>query len=851
MINLGRSGVRRERESLHATSPKVGNKIGVSALRIVLFAVIALAVTGMFFALGAYEGVINNAPSISDANIMPLGYASFVYDKDGTQIQKLNSVEGNRISVGIDEIPLDMQHAIVAIEDSRFYEHNGVDPHGMIRAIMVMVQSGFSSTEGASTITQQLLKNNVFTGWLNESRLRQITRKLQEQYLAVQLEKSLREAGQDPKAVILENYLNTVNFGSGAYGVQTAAQTYFGKDASELTLSECAVLAAIPQNPSQYNPFIYPEENEYRMHTVLDYMLSQGYITSEEHDAAMKDAVYDRIMANEESGASQITIYSYFVDELIEQVKLDLMAQKGYTEAEANTAIYNGGLKIYSTENQRIQKIMEEEFADPSNYPEDTIYSLDWALSVTRADGSVQNYSVEMLMTWYRENVEPALGQYFMTKEDADKAIAAYKEAMLTDKDEIIAERTDYIAQPQACMTIIDQSNGHVVGIIGGRGEKTGSLTLNRAVNSFRQPGNALEILSTYGPALENGLVTLATTESEDDSTTSDDTDFYQASAAGFGDVTVREAIANTNELAAIKVLSAVTPQTAFQYLTNLGITSLVEDSRYDLSPILATGNTTNGVSNLEFTAAYAAIANNGTYNKPIFYTKVTDRQGNVILDNTQTGKQVFRPSTCYLLIDAMEDIMTVGNGVPYQIYGGTQAVGDQGTTKAMTDVQFIGFTPYYTAGIWTGYDTNLELKDTEQQYSSLLWSRVMNRIHEGLEAKTFERPANIQEVTVCRESGLIAGVGCQTVTDIFDSSTAPTKVCTEHMPIVTPTPRPVYTTPTPAPQSAEDVGGSNVISDILNGINDLLGGDTATTTPPTDDTNSTLPGNPGAPAGG
>ena len=613
MINLGRSGVRRERESLHATSPKVGNKIGVSALRIVLFAVIALAVTGMFFALGAYEGVINNAPSISDANIMPLGYASFVYDKDGTQIQKLNSVEGNRISVGIDEIPLDMQHAIVAIEDSRFYEHNGVDPHGMIRAIMVMVQSGFSSTEGASTITQQLLKNNVFTGWLNESRLRQITRKLQEQYLAVQLEKSLREAGQDPKAVILENYLNTVNFGSGAYGVQTAAQTYFGKDASELTLSECAVLAAIPQNPSQYNPFIYPEENEYRMHTVLDYMLSQGYITSEEHDAAMKDAVYDRIMANEESGASQITIYSYFVDELIEQVKLDLMAQKGYTEAEANTAIYNGGLKIYSTENQRIQKIMEEEFADPSNYPEDTIYSLDWALSVTRADGSVQNYSVEMLMTWYRENVEPALGQYFMTKEDADKAIAAYKEAMLTDKDEIIAERTDYIAQPQACMTIIDQSNGHVVGIIGGRGEKTGSLTLNRAVNSFRQPGNALEILSTYGPALENGLVTLATTESEDDSTTSDDTDFYQASAAGFGDVTVREAIANTNELAAIKVLSAVTPQTAFQYLTNLGITSLVEDSRYDLSPILATGNTTNGVSNLEFTAAYAAIANNGT----------------------------------------------------------------------------------------------------------------------------------------------------------------------------------------------------------------------------------------------
>ena len=325
-MDFGKHGVQQERERLDSAAPKVTSRISVSVLRVIIYLLIAVAIFGICLGIGAYRGIIADAPEITDSNITPLGYASFVYDSNGTQIQKLSSAEGNRVSISIDEIPKNMQHAIVAIEDSRFYQHNGVDPHGMLRAVMVMLSSNFSESEGASTITQQLLKNNVFTDWMNESRMGTIKRKIQEQYLAVQLESSLRKAGEDPKSVILENYLNTVNFGNNAYGIQTASQTYFGKDAKNLTLSECAVLAAIPQNPSQFNPILYPEENASRMKTVLEYMLQQGYITEDDYKSALSDNVYERIQENQNNQVTQeSTVYSYFVDELINQVKDDLM----------------------------------------------------------------------------------------------------------------------------------------------------------------------------------------------------------------------------------------------------------------------------------------------------------------------------------------------------------------------------------------------------------------------------------------------------------------------------------------------------------------------------------------------
>ena len=802
-MNYGRSGVEQEREALQATASRAGNRIAVIILRIIMFLLIAACLALLCLGIGAYRGVIDDAPQITDANIMPLGYASFVYDQDGNQIQKLNSVEGNRVSVSFKDIPLNMQHAIVAIEDSRFYEHNGVDPHGMIRAILVALQSGFSRSEGASTITQQLLKNNVFTDWMGESRFMQIKRKLQEQFLAVQLEESLREAGEDPKEVILENYLNTVNFGSGAYGVQTAAQTYFGKDAKDLSLSECAVLAAIPQNPSQYNPKIFPEDNEFRMHTVLDYMRDQGYITSEEHEAAMADPVYDRIVETSSAANAQSEIYSYFIDVLIEQVKDALMREKGYSEAQANNAIYSGGLKIYSTEDPRIQQIMDEEFSNEGNFPADSKVGLDWAITVDHVDGTRVNYSREMMQTWHRENGDEKFNLNFSSEEEAQKAIEKYKKAIIGPNDTVAAERTSFIPQPQACMTVIDQRTGEVKGIVGGRGTKTGSLTLNRATDSYRQPGSTFQIPSTYAPALELNKVNLATRMTDDEFFYSNSAPVHNDDEQHHGDMRLRDAIIQSNNVIAVKLLTNITPQTGFHFLSELGFSTLVNDPDEDVQQILALGSVTHGVNNLELTAAYAAIANSGVYQEPIFYTKVTDHTGKTLLENTQLPRTVFEPSTCYLLSTVMKDGMERGAAAPFHLSNpGIEAAGAIGRTRNNVDMTFVGYTPYYTAGIWTGFDTNTELPASDREYIHTLWVNVMNRIHSGLPDAAFENTGDIVEATVCSASGLLAGQGCAQATEIFAQGTVPASTCTEHVPKPTPAPTPV---PTQAPREEEE----------------------------------------------
>ena len=256
---------------------------------------------------------------------------------------------------------VDLQHAVVAIEDERFYEHNGIDVRGILRAFVKNISSGGLS-EGASTITQQLLKNNVFTNWTNESTwLERFTRKFQEQFLAIQIEKKIND-----KNVILENYLNTINLGAGAYGVQAAARQYFNKDVWDLNLSECATLAGITQNPTQFNPIEHPEANAKRRKEVLNHMRDQGYITQEQYDQALSHDIYSEIQAAQALNAETAdTIYSYFEDELIDQVISDLMNIKGYTRTQAQNLVYSGGLKIYTTQDQSIQNILDEEYANP------------------------------------------------------------------------------------------------------------------------------------------------------------------------------------------------------------------------------------------------------------------------------------------------------------------------------------------------------------------------------------------------------------------------------------------------------------------------------------------------------
>ena len=507
--HYGEKSVRRKLDQLPKEPGLRRRKKIVLGIKTVFFSFLAAGCLGLCLGAGVYRGIVADTPDVSEINIGPGKYASFVYDAEGNQIQQINEAQSNRIHVSIEDIPEDMQHAIVAIEDSRFYEHHGIDSRGILRAAAVTVTSGFQETEGASTITQQLIKNNVFTDWTDENFFQSVRRKIQEQQLAVELEKYLTEQGLDAKRVILEEYLNTVNFGSGAYGIQTAARTYFGKDCQDLTLSECAVLAAIPQNPTKWDPRQNPEGNAKRRETVLRYMREQEWISQEEMEEALADDVYARI-SKKGQDQEQGSAYSYFIDELISQVQEDLVEKKGYTQTQAANAIYSGGLRIYSTQDTRIQEIMEEEFEDEDNYPDYVLFDLDWALTVEHGDGSQENYSREMMEAYFRENGEemPAL---FDTQAEAQGYADRYKEAILGSEDEIIAERLDLIPQPQAAMTVMDQSTGYVLGIVGGRGEKEASLTLNRASDTYRQPGSTFKILSAYGPALEEGDITLAT----------------------------------------------------------------------------------------------------------------------------------------------------------------------------------------------------------------------------------------------------------------------------------------------------------------------------------------------------
>lgn len=806
-MDFGKGGIKDKIEQTSSRSVRIANKVGTNILGGLIALLLAGVIIVSFLIGGIYNGIVDKTPSVSDVNIMPSGQATFIYDQNGTMLQQLNSADGNRISVSIDEIPLNMQHAIVAIEDSRFYEHNGIDPIGMIRAAAVAISTGFSRTEGASTITQQLLKNNVFTEWTTETRFERISRKIQEQQLAVALENALNKQGADTKSVILENYLNTVNFGAGTYGVESASQEYFGKSCSELTLSECAVLAAIPQNPTKYNPVNHPELNQERQQTVLEYMFEQGYITEDDYNAALADDVYSRIQEHSASTADVEEPYSYFVDELIGQIESDLVEKAGYTDVQAANLLYSGGLRIYTTMDSKIQGIMEDEFADESNYPAEVSYALDWALTVDKSDGERVNYSREMLQRYFRDNYDSSFDLLFASEDEARQYVDMYKQAVVLEGDEIVAERISFSEQPQAAMVVMDQTTGEVKGIVGGRGEKTASLVLNRATDSYRQPGSTFKILSTYGPALEEGKITLATVVEDSEYSYADGTPLSNADGAYHGNVTIRQAILNSYNIVAVKVLTEITPQVGFDYLEKMGFSQLINDTNYDVAQPLALGGITNGVSMLELCTAYAAIANGGVENEPIFYTKITDQYGKVILENESEGERIFSDSTAYLLTSAMTDVVNSGTGTAFQI-GGMTLAGKTGTTTLFRDLVFTGFTPYYTAAIWAGFDVGADLSDSQRTYYQTLWHNVMTRIHEGEYNRGFSVPGSVEKVTLCASSGLLAGRGCSTTTEYFAKGTAPTETCTQHVPrprvTATPTPTPTAT-PTPTPEVTEE----------------------------------------------
>jgi len=783
-MNYGKKSTAKKRTALISRSSMMGKRARVSFIRVLFVSLIALCIAVTCLGVGSFRGVIDTAPDVDDIDIMPLGYATFLYDDAGNQIRKLAAPDSNRLPVTLDQIPVDLQHAVVAIEDERFYEHNGIDVKGILRAGMKALTTGDFS-EGASTITQQLLKNNVFTNWTSEStQLERFTRKIQEQYLAVQVEK------KTDKDTILENYLNTINLGAGSYGVQAAARQYFDKDVWDLNLSECATLAGITQNPTKFNPIINPDSNRKRRKEVLQHMLDQNYITQDQYDETLADDVYSRIQAAQEKNSStENTVYTYFEDELTDQIINDLMNIKGYTKKQATNLLYSGGLKVYTTQDSKIQNILDEEYADPSNYPDTVQYELDYALTVTDPDGNQVNYSKEMLQLYF-QNEDPDFDLLFDSPEDGQTYVDKYKASILANGSKVLAERVNFAPQPQSSMSVIDQHTGYVKALIGGRGEKTASLTLNRATDTTRQPGSTFKIVSTYAPALNEKGMSLATTFEDEPYEYPDGSPVNNATRSYNGTTTIRTAIQNSINVVAVKCLEKVTPELGLKYLDNFGFTTLAHGTEADKDAngnvwsdanlATALGGITRGVTNVELCASYAAIANGGNYIKPIYYTKILDHNGNVLIENTAAERSVIKESTAFLLTSAMEDVVKQGTGTACQL-DNMPVAGKTGTTEAYNDLWFVGYTPYYTCAVWSGYDNNEKLPDYARNFHKALWKKVMTRIHEGLPSKEFEKPASVEKLSVCEETGLLPRAGCPVITEYFDVGTMPTEYCDQH----------------------------------------------------------------------
>ena len=653
-----------------------------------------------------------------------LNQNSVIYyeDKDTGNYEPLQNLYGdeNRIWASYDEIPTELIYATVAIEDKRFFEHNGVDWFRSATA-SVNLFLNVKKFYGGSTLTQQLIKN------LTNDKEVTVRRKLVEIFRALELER------QYSKEEILEWYLNTIYLGEQAYGVRTASYTYFGKDVSELDLAECASLIAITNNPSIYDPYISDytrDKNKERQEFVLKAMLEQGYITQSQYNTAMnKELVFTYAESGIEETDDDSNYYSYFVDQVIRDVVNDLAEATGYDTEVINKMVTSGGYQIYATIDPDVQNAAEEIYENLENIPETE---------------------------------------------------SAYQ-------------------QLQSGIVIIDNRTGDIAAIVGGVGEKEGSLNWSRATQSLLSPGSTIKPLTVYGPALNLGLITPATVY--------DDTPYSFGSYAWpkneddtyHGLTNILTAMKKSTNTVAVKVLDELTTDYAYSYAKNeMGLDSLVDE--YELGGVqytdnslwsLALGGMVHGVTIRDLTAAYAAVENGGEYREARTYTKVLDSEGNVVLDNSQSTREVLSETAAYYLTYMMEETVKDGTAVEAQLEN-IAAAGKTGTTDDDKDRWFAGYTPYYTAAVWCGYDQPQEIILTDEDIDNpacVLWNKVMTLIHESKPYTTFEKPSNFVEAEVCSDSGMLCTEWCRndirgdrTTTVRLDKDDVPTEYCTIHV---------------------------------------------------------------------
>ncbi|RQD70644.1 MAG: penicillin-binding protein [Tindallia sp. MSAO_Bac2] len=715
-------------------------------------------------AVGVVTGIVREIEPIDATNIYTfLDESSFIYDKDGNILEKVQT-EGHRAILDYDQIPEHLINAFIAIEDERFWDHSGVDVKRIFGAFWTNFRTG--SRQGASTINQQLAKIIYL------SPEQTYTRKIKDAYYGMQLDRQLS------KKQILEAYLNTINLGSVAFsgsysvqanGVQAAAQLYFSKDVNELTNAEAALLAGIARNPRRYSPVsilrkeqvnedhivYYDEDDEYsvvfnpetlpRMRLVLNSMHRLGYLDDQEYEEALNQDIAAGIEPNKLSGGE---ITSFF-GELVQRDVLAALENAGYSSQEASHMLQSGGLSIHSTLDIRMQRILEEEYNKPENFPG----------TLRDADGNF----------------------------------------ILDDQGNV---------QPQSSMVIMDQESGQIKALIGGR-MTTGHRVYNRAL-STRQPGSAIKPLAAYTPAVDLGMTA---------ATVIDDVPAYLNPQAPntswprnhynsfYGLMTMREALRVSSNVAAVKFAEKLgeyddRPQFAvmFDYMERMGITSLVGSD----NPVIRNGRTstdenysmvlggmTRGVSPMEMTGAFATLANKGVYTKPVTFTEVYDRRGNLILENRPERNRVVSDQVAYVMTDLLRDVVSSGTGSRARLDQGNNQIpvaGKTGTTNDQKDAWFVGYTPYYTGGVWIGHDLPEKLQQGSRMAAEL-WQTVMARVHEGHEPRNFESPDNMIRVNICTKSGKLPTEYCSldprgsTVrSELFISGTQPTSYCEVHV---------------------------------------------------------------------
>ena len=707
--------------------------MGLLALAVVLAGVGVFGLT-----MGVAKAYMDTTPTLDISGLSRTERTSYIYDRNGDLITSFAGME-YREWVDIEDIPDMLKNALISIEDVRFYKHGGVDFKRLFSAVVNTFRNEY--THGGSTLTQQLIKNKILS---NEKSYK---RKIQEAYLSYELEHIMT------KDKILEAYMNDVFLGESNYGFASAAKDYFGKELNELTIRECAMLAGMVQKPYYTNPrantysrFYEDGRNKMdvtdkRTDLVLQAMYKAGKISHEQYESALHETVH----IVEKSEKKQLYDMPYFVEYAVYDVITHMLAQRGLEDTKANrTAIENelrtGGYHIYLTVDPNIQNTVQDTITSWANYPE------------------LQN---------------PSAGIQITTGSDGT---------------------TYEIIQPQAATVVMDQHTGEVVAVIGGRQEPTIKKALNRAYQSSMPVGSAIKPLSVYGPALDLGLspaTPILNAEYPIEGYGGEKGYPALGSTKYLGMITVRKGIEKSlNIVAARTLFDYVTPKVGAEYLAKLGVkpSRINEDG-----PGLALGTT--GITPIEMCASYACIANGGMYMEPISFTVVLDKDMNVVLDAREVQKsyRVYEESTCYMLIDMLEDVVKSGTGTSAAIDGITVA-GKTGTNDDYTSVYFAGFTGYYTCALWIGHDLyseKLASGSTGGKAAAPLWQAYMEQIHKGLPDKPImdvsPSDLGLTQVTICSVSGMLATEACMhdtynpPVTDWCSIDNLPTEYCSMH----------------------------------------------------------------------